>query len=229
MDEDNKSIPIDPRTALILLVTANLVSFTQRSIHIELSFIAFLFGLLYICNCKKWIVKWSAVFIIVLLFQYIIFPMSLKVFATSFSILFVYLRKLLPCLIVGTILVKRIKLRYITLALEKWHFPQKIIIPIMILLRYLPTIYQDRMQIKKALTYRNIHGFERLECYFSSIMIGALNISDELAAAAVTRGIENPCPKTCAIDITMKKFDWFLIIIGFLFIILAICSRRYLL
>ena len=41
-------------------------------------------------------------------------------------------------------------------------------------------------------------------------MMSAVNTSDEIAAAAVTRGIENPCPKSSAVRIRMSWIDWML-------------------
>ena len=41
-------------------------------------------------------------------------------------------------------------------------------------------------------------------------MMSAVNTSDEIAAAAVARGIENPCPKSNAVQIRMSCIDWML-------------------
>ena len=39
-------------------------------------------------------------------------------------------------------------------------------------------------------------------------MMSAVNTSDEIAAAAVARGIENPCKKTSVVRIRMVPLDW---------------------
>ena len=39
-------------------------------------------------------------------------------------------------------------------------------------------------------------------------MMSAVNTSDEIAAAAVVRGIENPCKKTSYIRLRITVSDW---------------------
>lgn len=55
-------------------------------------------------------------------------------------------------------------------------------------------------------------------------MMSAVNTSDEIAAAAVARGIENPCKKTSVIKIHMVESDWivmFLVTIGVTILMIA--------
>ena len=55
-------------------------------------------------------------------------------------------------------------------------------------------------------------------------MMSAVNTSDEIAAAAVARGIENPCKKTSVIKIHMVVSDWivmFLVTIGVTILMIA--------
>ena len=55
---------------------------------------------------------------------------------------------------------------------------------------------------------QNIPAAERLECTVVPLMMSAVNTSDEIAAAAVARGIENPCKKTSVVRIQMVPLDW---------------------
>ena len=47
-----------------------------------------------------------------------------------------------------------------------------------------------------------------VECLYVPLLMTASNTADELSAAAVTRGIENPKPRTCHLQIKFRKRDW---------------------
>ena len=49
-------------------------------------------------------------------------------------------------------------------------------------------------------TCGDIRGFARLECTVMPLMVSATETAEELSAAAVTRGIENPARKTSAVS-----------------------------
>ena len=56
------------------------------------------------------------------------------------------------------------------------------------------------------------------------LMISATNTAEELSAAAVTRGIENPTKKTSLIQLRMHLFDWIVLTVGSLFTVAALIS-----
>lgn len=47
------TLKFDPRTELLLLVLANVVAFTQRSVWVEITWIVLLLLLIIACGCKK--------------------------------------------------------------------------------------------------------------------------------------------------------------------------------
>ena len=56
---------------------------------------------------------------------------------------------------------------------------------------------------------RNIRGLDRLECTVMPLMVSATETAEELSAAAVTRGIENPARKTSAVSLRLSPLDFF--------------------
>ena len=54
------------------------------------------------------------------------------------------------------------------------------------------------------------------------LMISASETAEELSAAAVTRGIENPAPKTSIIRLHMGPFDWIYVALSIVFAAAAI-------
>lgn len=214
-------IKLDPRTEILLLVIVNIVAFTQSSLYIEISLILFLAIVLVTCKCYKPACKWCCIFGLLLILQYIIFPISPQIISGTFAFLSLYFRKIIPCLMIGNMILKITPVRHFIFALQRWHLPQAIIIPLSITIRYFPAIREEVSHIKDAIKLRNISGVEKIECYLVPLMISATNTAEELSAAAVTRGIENPVANTSIIDLKFSIQDYICLTVGLGFIIMT--------
>jgi energy-coupling factor transport system permease protein len=213
---------LDPRTKLLLLVAANVVAFTQRSLAIEIMWVAVLLLLLAASGCRRSTVKLALAFCLCLALQYLVFPYGPKWVASSLSLTLAYARKIFPCLIVGTLALRKTPIRDLMLALQRWHIPQSLIIPLSVTFRYFPAIKDEFGHIRDAMKLRNIRGVSQLECVVVPLMISATTTAEELSAAAVTRGIENPRPKTSLTTLRYRATDVICLCIGVLFMIAAI-------
>ena len=68
---------------------------------------------------------------------------------------------------------------------------------------------------------RNIRGLDRLECTVMPLMVSATETAEELSAAAVTRGIENPAHKTSAVSLRMPAADCIGMLAVFILLVLS--------
>lgn len=221
-DTDTKAVRLDPRTELLLLIIANIVAFTYSARWIEFAVIGVLALLLFCCGCGKTAVKWVFFFGCLVIVQYYLIPVLPKIFVIMFSILTVYIRKLFPCLMIGALILKTTPVRFLIIALRKWHIPQKLIIPLSITLRYFPAIKEENRHIRDAMKLRKIRGFgKKMECLVVPMLMSAAGTADELSAAAITRGIENPVAKTCIVDLRLHIGDYICLFIGCMFIVVA--------
>ena len=109
---------------------------------------------------------------------------------------------------VGSLVVKTISLRRFIVGLRKLRVPQKLIIPISVTLRYFPAIKEETGYIRDAMRLRDVRGLEKIEALVVPLMVSATETAEELSAAAVTRGIENPTQKTSVIKLHMGVLDW---------------------
>lgn len=116
--KENRWVKLDPRTELLLLILANVIAFTSYTPIVELTLIGLLVLLLAICGCGKTALKWIVLFACLLGIQYFLIPFLPKVLAVMFIILTVYARKIFPCLIVGTLMLKTTPVRFFLLRLE---------------------------------------------------------------------------------------------------------------
>ena len=98
-------------------------------------------------------------------------------------------------------------------AMNRVHAPKKLVIPLAVMLRYIPTIQEDWRFIKDAMRLRDVspslkglltHPGMTVECIYVPLMMAASKAADELSIASVTRDIENPKPRTCLVEIQMR-------------------------
>lgn len=216
------ALRLDPRTELIFLVMANIVAFTQHALWVEVSWVFLLLVLIAACGCKKAAGRLAFAFCFCLVLQYYIFPKGPKMLAATFFIIVSYARKIFPCLIIGTLILQKTSVRELTAVLGRWHFPQELIIPISVTVRYFPAIKEEIGYIRDAMKLRNIHGLQKLECLLVPVMISAVATAEELSAAAVTRGIENPGPKTSIVTMKFEFQDIVCLAFGVIFCIIGI-------
>ena len=222
---EEKELYLDPRVEIILLLIANVISFIQRSIYVEVVLIAALGILVFSSGCHRAALKLILTFILLLILKYNILPTAPGFIRYMFSVFLLYLRKIFPCIMIGTLIVKTTPVKHIICAFKKWGFPQQIIIPLFVTMRYFPAIKEEIMHIRDAMKLRKLSGIKKIEYYLVPLMISATNTAEELSAAAVTRGIENPVKKTSIIDIRLRSRDYLCLVIGLIFIVVAALMR----
>lgn len=216
-----KNWRMDPRFGIILLILANLIAFTQNCIWLEIGWIGVLALLICISGRFHSAMKWVLAFAGILFLQWVVLPVSPKIIATSFSIFANYSRRMFPCLMVGGLLIHTVSLREFIVGLRALHVPQKLIIPISVTLRYFPAIKEEAGYIRDAMWLRNIRGPQKAEALIVPLMISATATAEELSAAAVTRGIEDPAKKTSLVELHISAWDWVFVILAIVFLMAA--------
>lgn len=102
------------------------------------------------------------------------------------------------------------------------------------LLCYLPVIREDWRFIKDAMRLRDVSptlwGFLKapartVNCIYVPLLTAASKAADELTVAAVTRGIENPKPRTCLAEIRMRAADWLILALFAAFLTVEIIGK----
>lgn len=218
------TLKFDPRTELLLLILANVVAFTQHSLWVEITWVVLLLLLIIACGCKKSAGKLAVLFGLCLLLQYCIFPIGPKILVGSFTVLVSYARRAFPCLIVGTLIIQKTPVKELMVALRKCRVPQGLIIPLSVTIRYFPALKEEVGYIRDAMKLRNIRGIQKIECLLVPIMISATTTAEELSAAAITRGIENPAHKTSMIEIRFSVQDFLCLALGIVFCFISITT-----
>ena len=173
----------DPRAGLWLLVAANIIAFRPHTLWLELALVGLLLLLMAAHGKYSMAVKWAVGY-----------------FAT-------YARRMFPCLMTGSLMLKCTPLRYFIVGLRQLRVPQRLIVAVSVTLRYFPAIREEMGYIRDAMKLRDVRGLARLEGTVIPLMVSATETAEELSAAAVTRGIEDPAPKTSAVFLRLSPVD----------------------
>lgn len=199
---------LDPRAGLWLLLLANIGMFCEK--HAWQSFALSGMFLLLLLLYRQYSAVWKGALLIVsfrLLLKYV-FPLCPHVINMVFPVLINYALRMMPCILAGILLARNASMQKMIAAMRVLHLPQGFITAISTTLRYFPAIKEELGHVRAAAKLQNIPMSERLETTIVPIMMSAVNTSDEIAAAAVVRGIENPCKKTSYIRLRITAFDW---------------------
>ena len=213
---------LDPRTKIVLLLGINIFIFTNSSVWAEMIVVVALVVLLLLCGVYKTAVKSAVTYLALLAIKYLLLPLCPEIIMTSLNIVVITFRKLLPCVTLGALLVQTTPIRLLMHALQKWHLPQTVIIPLAITVRYFPTLHEEPQAISDAMKLRNVRGLvKKMEYIYVPLMLSASTTADELSQAITARGIDNPNTKTCAIPMRLHIQDYILLLIAFLLIVVA--------
>ena len=199
----------DPRAGLFILLLANIGIFLERTGRQGIALTGVIIVVLIVYGCSKIAAGGAGFLLMLYCLQTFVLPASPIAFTALFSVFVNMTRRMLPCLLTGTLLVKKCSVHEFVAALRKMHLPQNLITAMAVTVRYFPAISEEVRHIKDAMKLQRISAGRKIECYLVPIMLSATKTAEELSAAAAVRGIDNPKKKTCAVEISFSFTDIF--------------------
>ncbi|ALV22827.1 energy-coupling factor transporter transmembrane component T [Carnobacterium antarcticum] len=220
---------LDPRTKMVILLWCNYILLSQVQGMLEVITV-FLLALLFILADKgKTGVTYLLIFLgMILVDKYVIDQVSDGV---SMVLIFfaVSLRLMLPCIMAGTYLMQTTTVGELTLGLRKLRTPESILIPVIVMVRFLPAIKQDYQHIRDAMKFRGIflskgdmvkQPVRFFEYIIIPMMMSAGNTAQDLTIASLAKGISRKNKHTSIERIGFNIQDIFCLtlIIGFVYL-----------
>ena len=139
-------------------------------------------------------------------------------------------RLLMPAMIVC--LIVHIPSGKLTSSIRKLPIPENIMLILIVMLRFVPTVVHEFGEVKDAMKVRGFlrsirtvlfHPLSTLEYAIVPMVFRSLKIADELASSAIVRGIESPYKKDSYYIIRLTAKDIFLVMSST--IIAVVCCR----
>lgn len=206
----------DPRTKMLLMLFSILSAALAPNLQYEAGLVLLI--ALFAALCGKMRLGFTGM----VCYAGFYFLTMAALFAATGSLQTVFLaflglvQKIFPCCFMGHIIVSSTKVSEFMSAMTKLHAPTWLVIPPVIMMRYLPAIREDWRYIKDAMYLRDVSPTLRslllkpcmtLECVYVPLIMSASKTADELSIASVTRGIENPGRRTCLTKIRFGMAD----------------------
>lgn len=221
---NNSGFHMDPRTKIFILIILSFMVFNDAPLYIAGILVLIPFISLFLSNHKKIAITYIILYLIATYLKIYVNP-NLTGPLTMISASFTYtVTRMLPVIIMGTYTVLTTKVSEFVASMEEIHIPKYIIIPLSVIFRYLPTIYEEIKSIRNAMRMRGLGlNFKTLktplklvEFYMIPILISAVKTSDELSAASLTRGLSNPQRRTHLEIVKFSKTDTIFMILTIL-------------
>lgn len=197
---------LDPRSKLLILLFTSVSVFLNGLVEAEIVLVA-CSALLLSCSGKiLTAARFLGLFGILMAVQFVLVPVLPLMAGGVLFIFTTYIRKLIPCFMLGSLLVSTTKVSQFLAALHRMRLPKGPTISMSITLRYFPTMKEEWRAIREAMSLRGLpatpvgmacHPVKSMEYVYVPMLISASRISDEIAQAAVTRGIDHIRRRTC--------------------------------
>lgn len=197
---------LDVRTYIILTILSATCASLNTHIAIEFAIIAALAVLQLFSAKGSFMPKLVICYMVMTFIQFVLFPVLPETVEMVLSLPVVNIRSFFPTIMCIVLLYKNTRVSEMAASFTKMGVKKSVVIPIAVAVRYIPTLKEEWLHIRDAMRMRNVtagikNPFRRLvcrmECYLVPLFVSSIQSADELSAAAVTRGIDNPTKPTC--------------------------------
>lgn len=144
------------------------------------------------------------------------FPMFQSAGFSVIGILAFIVQRIIPFMLLGTVIQKQKNISEITMALDRMRLPRGVILSIAVMFRYFPAIKDDffiiidSMKLKGLYTSKCaaiLHPIRTMEFVLVPMLFKSLKTAEELSCAALVKGIENTGKKTSYFDVKLRPVD----------------------
>lgn len=213
---------IDSRTKIIILAILSFMVFNDAPLYVSVILVLIPFLCLFLSNNKKIALIYILVYSIAKIIQISILQTATGILSVLLIAFSYTATRMLPILMMGYYTVSTTKVSEFIASMEKSNVPKDIIIPISVIFRYIPSVYEEISSITDAmkmrgfgLTFKSLKSpLKLIEFYMIPILISAVKTADELSAASLTRGLSNPQKRTHLVSVKFNKFDYLFILIA---------------
>ena len=211
-----KGFWLDPRAKLFLILMCVLASMFAPSLTYQFGLVLLIALLGVFFGKWKYAVKAVCFYAVICALTVWIMAEMTGTLRTMFVAFLGLFHKVYACGMLAGIVLSTTKVSEFLSAMNRIHAQKKLVIPLAVMLRYIPTIQEDWRYIKDAMKLRDVSPSLKglitnpgmtVDCIYVPLMMAASKAADELSIASVTRGIENPKPRTCLVQIRFGVAD----------------------
>ena len=222
--EGRQALRLDPRTKLFLLLLSNVLLFLHCAPAVELCLVALVLVPYLLSGHTRAALGWCGVYLGMFACDQLATPyMDRGVGLTVLSVLSSGLRIMVPCLIAGAYAFTTTAPSEFAAALRRLHVPDRALIPLLVVMRYFPTLGRQCREILDAMRLRGVvcgvsdilrRPRACMECLLVPLLARACSTAEDLSCACLTKGADNPGPHTCVTRLQLRPLDAALMAVG---------------
>ena len=213
---------LDPRTNIIILILISFMVFNEVPLYISGILVLIPFICLFFSNRMKLALSYILIYIVAKYIQIYLLPTATGIIAILMIMFSYTTTRMLPILMMGYYTVTTTKVSEFIASMEKSNIPKEVTIPLSVIFRYIPSVYEEIKSITNAMKMRgfglNVKSLKNplklVEFYMIPILVSAIKTADELSAASLTRGLSNPEARTHFMEVKLNKIDYALLAVS---------------
>ena len=232
-DDTKGVIKLDPRTKLLILFSGSFLSLHSYHLMTLFVFGTVLCGILALCG-KFWMAcKAYVAFVIACYIRYVLSGVTTGVtlpYALLSGIATIFLF-CFPVIVSFLLLSQTTRIAHFLSAFQAMHLPSAIVIPVAVLFRFIPAVQEEWTGIRKAMMFRGIDlspasivrsPGKAIEYALIPLLFSSISVMEELAAAALARGMDADHKRTSYETVRMRIPDYIVILVFLFFIVWVI-------
>ena len=216
---------LDPRTKLFLTIAGNSVILSAPVIYGAM--IVVLPAVLLVLE-KRW--RFSLLFsflyaISAFSFDYLK-TMDVGLAGTLFVSTMMLVSHVMPISVIFYYVMTTTKVNEFMAGMSKMHIPNKVTIPLAVMIRFFPTVFDEARDIGNAMRMRGIRLFSLRTLKnprLIPLLVSITKIGDELSVAATTRGLSPETRRSCIVKIGFHVQD-VVVFVYCLAVVVLFCS-----
>ena len=218
--KENKTTVFDVRTLLLLDILIMIFMLISGKPEVTLSSFMLAAAVPVITGLYGVLLCYAFLFAGLFVYYQFIFHSAIPLFHSAvFSVIGIVafiVQRIIPFMLLGTVIKKQKNISEITMALERMRLPRGIILSIAVMFRYFPSIKDDffiiidSMKLKGLYTSKRsamLHPIRTMEFIIVPMLFKSLRTAEELSCAALVKGIENTGKKTSYFDVRLRSVD----------------------
>ena len=217
-------LKLDPRTKLLLFCAGIAVSTFSYNEYALWMYCAAMCVLLALCGEKWYALKCGALIACMEYLRYRIITSGTGAPALTGILiaLIMMCRYGFPLLLSLSFLIKTTRISQLIAALSALHLPLFVIIPLSVMLRFIPTVQEEWDGVRKAMAFRGISlepgaviraPFKTIEYILIPLLFSCISVMDELASASLARGLDAERKRTSYETVKMRFPDYIIILL----------------
>ena len=201
-------LKLDVRHKFFLLILISAVAFAAKDVVYGSIVFVIVCLLSFLLGQGKKVVKFAGVYVFLLLF--VAFSKYVPAILSSMILMVVLcIRMCMPIMLYGQTFLKTTPVSEMVTGLYAMKMPRAFVITFAVAMRFFPTVKEEVSLRGIGFSLRNLRLRPALvfEGFITPLLVRASTIAEELSAASITRGLDNPAPRTAFIKLGITFKD----------------------